>query len=110
MTIAMTVCTITPNSNAVAIPNSDTTIANNAFHGCAALQTLTFQATVQVTAIPTKAFASTGLTSVAIPSTITSIAADSFTGSNGFTVTVSSPTIAASATAAAGQSFYELLE
>ena len=78
----MTVCTITPNSNAVTIPNTDTTIANNAFHGCAALQTLTFEATAQVTAIPTKAFASTGLTSVTIPSAITSIATDAFSGVN----------------------------
>mgnify|MGYP007000227558 CR=1 len=54
-------------------------------------------------------FANTALTAVAIPPSMTSISNDAFDGiTSGLTVTISSPTIAASATASTGsdQNFY----
>ena len=72
----------------VTIGNSVTTIGFSAFLYCSALTYVTFTPTSTLTSIAEQAFGYTGLTSIAIPTSVTSIAANAFISSGLTTVTI----------------------
>ena len=74
------------NITSITIPNSVTTIGNNAFYGCSKLESVTIPDSV--TSIDYYAFAyCSSLTSVTIPDSVTSIGDSAFKGCTGLTST-----------------------
>ncbi len=70
-------CTALKN---VTLPTNMTEIPNYMFYGCSSLESITLHE--GITSIGDYAFASTGLTSVTIPTTVKSIGADAFSGAS----------------------------
>ncbi len=67
-------CFITPDqSGHVLIPATVTSIDRNAFDGCSSLRSVTFESGSQLTSIGYAAFRESGLTSIIIPASVTSI-------------------------------------
>lgn len=64
----------------LSIPATISTISLNAFNGCTALTSVTFETGTKITTIPEGAFAGTGLTSIRIPASVTMIGKDAFKG------------------------------
>lgn len=62
----------------VTIPKTVTTMLENVFQDCVSLKTVTFASGIGISAIPKNAFYNTGLTSIDIPSTVTSIGENAF--------------------------------
>jgi hypothetical protein len=60
-------------NGSVVIPAYQTSIADSAFGGCSALTNVTFASGSQLLSIGSHAFGKTGLTSIAIPASVTSI-------------------------------------
>jgi len=60
----------------------------SAFYGCSSLTSVIFESGSQLTAIGMGAFAITGLTTITIPASVTSISDLAFEGINGLTINV----------------------
>ena len=84
-------CAITPSSGHVEIPNTWTSIGDEAFYQCSSLTSVSFESGSQLSTIGSGAFpvdgafAYSGLTSITLPASLTSIGTWAFLGCSSLT-------------------------
>ena len=71
-------CLYAPVDGHVEIPNSLTSISDNAFESCMDLKSISFEAPCQVATIGERAFKDSGLTGITIPAQVTTLGAQAF--------------------------------